>query len=49
MTFDRKKALEEWKENNFGSQEGFEEAYGNDINFEKKWQEIFDNKEKDVY
>ena len=46
---DRKKALQEWKEDHFGSSEGFEEAYGNNLDWEKIHQDRFDNDTQDLY
>jgi hypothetical protein len=40
---DRKKELEQWKEDHFGSSEGFDEAYGNDLD----WQQITEDNYND--
>lgn len=49
MKFDRQKALEQWKEDHFGSSEGFEEEWGNDLDWHKIWQDRFNNDTQDLY
>jgi len=45
----RKKALAQWKEDHFGSSEGFEEHYGNDLDYQEIAQRRLDNDEQDLY
>jgi hypothetical protein len=46
---DRKQALAQWKEDHFGSSEGFEEAYGNDLDYHQIAQDRFDDDTQDLY
>jgi hypothetical protein len=46
---DRKKALAQWKEDHFGSSQGFEEEWGNDLDWHKIWQDRFVNDTQDLY
>lgn len=48
---DKKKALQEWKENNFGSSEGFEDNWNalTKDDYLDIWQERFENDTLDLY
>ena len=45
----RKKALAAWKEDHFGSSEGFEEYYGNDLDYQDLAQKRWDDDTQDIY
>ena len=46
---DRKQALAQWKEDHFGSSQGFEEEWGNNLDWQKIWQDRFNNDTQDLY
>ena len=45
----RKEALAQWKEDHFGSSKGFEEHYGNDLDYQDLAQKRWDDDTQDVY
>ena len=51
IMLDKKKALQEWKENNFGSSEGFEDNWNalTKDDYLDIWQERFENDTLDLY
>lgn len=51
MTSDKKKALESWKENHFGSSDGFEDDWnaGSKDDYLEVWENRFLNDETDLY